>query len=409
MTSIDEPTDSSSGWLDDLPDFSGQCYLVGGAIRDELLGKPVGDRDWVVLGVSKASMENFGFKTVGREFSVFLHPETGEEYALARREKKTGPGHRGFKVEVGEDITLEQDLKRRDLTINAMAKGKDGVIIDPFHGREHLKEKVLHHVSLAFVEDPLRLLRVARFYARYYDMGFRVAAPTFSLLKKMVSDGDIDSLMPQRVWKECVLAMETTHPSCFFSLLGEVGAMSVVFPELQSVFESQNSVVIRDEGHFNVFRLMDYFAKQGEAPEFIFSSLWLSQELSDEKLRQIKQRLGLPKVYSKRARDFLISRDLLASKWSSKDIMLTLDALGLWGHRARQVDWFYLMEKVCLSGMTGRTEKKIKGLQKFLKEVVLPFNSKEYLQQKPPKQAVGDYLEEKRFDVVQAYLEKHPF
>ncbi|MCX7960925.1 MAG: multifunctional CCA tRNA nucleotidyl transferase/2'3'-cyclic phosphodiesterase/2'nucleotidase/phosphatase, partial [Burkholderiales bacterium] len=176
-----------------------KAYVVGGAVRDELLGLPVADRDWVVVGATPEQMTAAGFRPVGRDFPVFLHPVTGEEYALARTERKSGRGYRGFTVYCAPEVTLEEDLARRDLTINAMARDEDGRLIDPFGGARDIAAGVLRHVSEAFAEDPVRILRVARFAARY---GFRVADETMALMRRMVEAGEVDHLVPERVWQE---------------------------------------------------------------------------------------------------------------------------------------------------------------------------------------------------------------
>jgi tRNA nucleotidyltransferase (CCA-adding enzyme) len=210
-----------------------RIYLVGGAVRDKLLGRPVEERDWVVVGATYEIMEARGFRQVGKDFPVFLHPETHEEYALARTERKAGRGYTGFTVHASPDVTLEQDLERRDLTINAMAQAEDGAIIDPFRGREDLARGVLRHVSYAFVEDPLRLLRVARFAARF---GFHVAPETNELMGEMVRCGEIDYLVPERVWKELERALGEPRPSRFFQVLRACGALARLFPEIDRLF-----------------------------------------------------------------------------------------------------------------------------------------------------------------------------
>lgn len=211
-------------------------YLVGGAVRDKLLGVPVKERDWVVVGATPEDMVRLGYRPVGKDFPVFLHPETHEEYALARTERKTAPGYKGFVVHASPDVTLEEDLKRRDLTINAMAEAPDGTLIDPFNGREDLDQGLLKHVSKAFVEDPVRILRVARFAARFAKWGFKVAHGTHALMKQMVAAGEVDHLVPERVWAETEKALGEDRPSRFFEVLHRCGALAVVFPELDRLF-----------------------------------------------------------------------------------------------------------------------------------------------------------------------------
>ena len=209
-----------------------QTYLVGGAVRDKLLGLEVKDHDWVVVGATPEDMLSRGFKQVGADFPVFLHPRTHEEYALARTERKQGQGYHGFSVYSAPDVTLEDDLKRRDLTINAMAETEDGQLVDPFNGHDDLKNHTLRHVSDAFCEDPLRILRTARFAARLAPLGFSVSEETMRLMRRMVSDGELEHLVPERVWQEVQRALHEQAPAAFFEVLQEPGALNVLIPEL---------------------------------------------------------------------------------------------------------------------------------------------------------------------------------
>lgn len=211
-------------------------YLVGGAVRDQLLGLPIKDRDWVVTGVTPADMLQQGFKPVGSDFPVFLHPQTSEEYALARTERKTAKGYHGFQFHAATDVTLEQDLARRDLTINAMAQDASGKLIDPYGGQADLQQRLLRHVSAAFSEDPVRILRVARFAARFAPLGFQVASETQRLMQDMVAAGEVDALVPERVWQETVRALAEPEPARFFEVLRGCGALAVLFPEVERLF-----------------------------------------------------------------------------------------------------------------------------------------------------------------------------
>lgn len=210
-------------------------YLVGGAVRDELLGLPVKEKDWVVVGATPEQLINLNFKPVGKGFPVFLHPETHEEYALARTECKSGHGYHGFEFHTAPDVTLEEDLSRRDLTINAMARHEDGPIIDPYHGRRDLKARLLRHVSEAFPEDPLRVLRVARFAARYRWMGFRVADETLEMMTRVTASGELQHLPGERIWKETSRALMEKSPHVFFMVLHDCGALSDLFWELANL------------------------------------------------------------------------------------------------------------------------------------------------------------------------------
>lgn len=215
-------------------------YLVGGAIRDALLGLPVGERDWVVTGATPEAMVAAGYKPVGKDFPVFLHPRTKEEHALARTERKSGRGYHGFTFHTGPEVTIEDDLIRRDLTVNAIAQAVDadgdGALIDPHGGRRDLEARVLRHVSAAFAEDPVRILRVARFAARFAPLGFRVADETVALMRTMVEAGEVDALVAERVWKECERALMLDRPSAFFTTLRSCGALARVMPEVDALF-----------------------------------------------------------------------------------------------------------------------------------------------------------------------------
>jgi len=213
-----------------------QVYLVGGAVRDGLLGRAVSERDWVVVGATPAELEKAGFIPVGRDFPVFLHPQTREEHALARLERKIGPGYRGFTTEFSPGVTLEDDLRRRDLTINAMAEDGTGKLIDPYGGKRDLDARLLRHVSEAFVEDPVRILRVARFAARYAPLGFTVAEETLALMRRMVEDGEANALVAERVWAESEKALAEARPDVFISVLRACGALRVIYPEIDALF-----------------------------------------------------------------------------------------------------------------------------------------------------------------------------
>ena len=210
-----------------------QIYQVGGSVRDELLGIQVKDRDWVIVGGAPGKMMALGYKAVGKDFPVFLHPDTREEYALARTERKTGPGYRGFAFNTSEKITLQEDLQRRDITINAIARDENGNLIDPYNGRKDLEEKIIRHVSPAFVEDPLRVLRVARFAAQ---LDFTICEETQSLLKEISATDELETLAPERVWVETEKALRTARPRRYFEVLRECNALSKVFPEIDRLF-----------------------------------------------------------------------------------------------------------------------------------------------------------------------------
>ena len=213
-----------------------QRYLVGGAVRDKLLGRPLGERDWVLVGARPDELLAAGYRQVGKDFPVFLDPHSGDECALARTERKSGSGYTGFAVHAAPDVTLEEDLLRRDLTVNAMAEAEDGRIIDPYGGRADLDARLLRHVSPAFVEDPLRVLRVARFAARYHHLGFTVAAQTIALMAEIARSGELSALVPERVWRETQRALGERDPQIYFAVLRECAALGEIFPEIERLF-----------------------------------------------------------------------------------------------------------------------------------------------------------------------------
>ena len=219
-----------------------KVYLVGGAVRDQLLGLPVKDRDWIVVGAVPATLLSLGYQQVGKDFPVFLNPKTKEEYALARTERKSSAGYTGFICDFSPTITLEQDLIRRDLTINAMAQSEDGEIIDPYGGKQDLENRILRHISPAFSEDPLRVLRVARFAARYHSLGFKIASETLSLMAELAQSEELQHLTAERVWLETEKALNEKNPEIYFETLHKTGALSVLFPEIDALYGVPNPV-----------------------------------------------------------------------------------------------------------------------------------------------------------------------
>ncbi len=252
-----------------------ETYLVGGAVRDKLLNLKVKDRDWVVVGGSPQEMEKLGYRAVGKDFPVFLHPETHEEYALARTERKTAPGYSGFAFNAAPNVTLEEDLRRRDLTINAMAETAEGKLIDPYNGAEDLRNGTLRHVSSAFAEDPVRILRVARFAARFAPWGFKVADDTNSLMGEMVENGEVDALVAERVWAETQRALAEGTPSRFFEVLRGCGALAKIFPEIDALFgvpQPQKHHPEKDTG-IHVMMVLDQAARLSQDTQVRFAAL----------------------------------------------------------------------------------------------------------------------------------------
>lgn len=233
-----------------------KVYLVGGAVRDQLLGLPIKERDWVVVGASPEQLLQNKFRQVGRDFPVFLHPQTNEEYALARTERKSAPGYYGFSCDFSTDVTLEEDLARRDLTINAMAMDEHGQLIDPYQGRQDLEQRLLRHVSPAFVEDPVRVLRIARFAARFHYLGFKLADETRSLMYSMVKNGELAHLVPERVWQEWQRSLEECNPEQFILTLRSCDALRVILPEFHALFGVPNPYRYHHEIDSGVHTLM---------------------------------------------------------------------------------------------------------------------------------------------------------
>jgi tRNA nucleotidyltransferase (CCA-adding enzyme) len=260
-----------------------KILLVGGAVRDELLNYPYEERDWVVVGGTPEDMLKEGFRPVGKDFPVFIHPKTGEEYALARTERKTGHGYKGFTFHTDSFVTLEEDLKRRDLTINAIAKDENGNIIDPYHGQSDIENKQLKHVSEAFAEDPVRILRVARFRARYHHLGFSTATTTLDLMKSMVAAGETQHLVSERVWQECEKALGEKNPEQFFISLHECNAIQDIFPELKDR--------VMDDCLENLKKVTAISQSKHQR----FAALCYS--LSEQEIRTLHERLGLPNQY----------------------------------------------------------------------------------------------------------------
>ena len=250
-----------------------KIYIVGGAVRDRLLGLPLADRDYVVVGATPDDMIALGYQPVGKDFPVFLHPQTHEEYALARTERKSGHGYKGFKVYAAPDVTLEEDLRRRDLTINAMAEDEAGTLVDPHGGQADLAARGFRHVTAAFAEDPVRILRLARFAARF--TGFVVAPETNALMRRMVDDGEVDALVPERVWQEVARGLMEAQPSRMFQVLRDCGALARLFPEIDRLF----GVPQPPEHHpeidtgVHVMRVVDWAARQGFSLPVRFAAL----------------------------------------------------------------------------------------------------------------------------------------
>lgn len=293
-----------------------KIYLVGGAVRDELLGLPIVERDWVVVGAKPEALLAMGFVNVGKSFPVFLHPETKEEYALARTERKTAGGYHGFDFNTAQSVTLEEDLQRRDLTINAIAKSESGELIDPYGGQADLRLKKLRHVSSAFIEDPVRILRIARFAARFSPLGFSIATETLELMRAMVKQGEIDFLVKERVWKEMQRALQEQSPVEFIRVLRQVGALKVILPEIDALYgvpQSPTSHPEVDTG-IHIELVLTQATKLSPDPEVRFAALLhdlgkaltpkenlpkhpMHEQKGAQLVKQLCERLNVPNEY----------------------------------------------------------------------------------------------------------------
>ena len=319
-----------------------KVYLVGGAVRDELLGLPPAERDWVVVGATPEALTKLGYKPVGRDFPVFLHPATNEEYALARLERKVGPGYRGFTTEFSPGVTLEEDLQRRDLTVNAIARSEAGVLIDPVGGQADLKARLLRHVSPAFVEDPVRLLRVARFAARFADLGFKVAPATLDLMRQMVTANEVDALVAERVWRELERALQTTQPQRFFETLIDAGALSIVMPELAAYLQQPGP-------GSGTLAALQCAAQAGVSAPVRWATLLAGMD--ESAIDRLCERLRAPREYSELARIATrlgghlhgSGRDPTEVLADASAVVALLEAADAWRRPERFVEWLEVL------------------------------------------------------------------
>ncbi len=357
-----------------------KIYLVGGAVRDQLLGLPVKEKDWVVVGATVDDMLRAGYRQVGKDFPVFLHPKTNEEYALARTERKVGRGYTGFSFDASPTVSLEEDLKRRDLTINAMAQTPTGEIIDPYHGQADLEKKILRHVSLAFAEDPVRILRVARFNARF---GFDVAPDTLLLMRKMVEQGEVDALVAERVWKEFERALIEQHPENFFAVLAACNALAILFPQIIS---SGTGLIALNQS-----------VKISSSPQIRFAALL--HTLSESEIKTLCDRYRVPTDYREMA--ILVSKFLPyyqdAKNLNTSDLLnllLATDAL----RRPGRFNDFLLSCAACSSNPTTdwllACFEAVKSIE--IKELTEHYTGLELAQK----------IKEKRYLTIESWLKK---
>lgn len=299
-----------------------QIYLVGGAVRDELLNRKIKERDYVVVGATPEQLLNLGYQQVGKDFPVFLHPNTKDEYALARTERKQGQGYTGFVCEFSADVTLEDDLRRRDLTVNAIAKADDGRLIDPYGGKQDLDNRILRHVSSAFSEDPLRILRVARFAARYHYLGFTIANETQNLLKNMVAKGELTTLTPERIWLECEKSLNDGAFADFLNTLAELDALSVISPTLSTKWD--DNLYQQIKGRFS-------YAKNQHVTDIALLFCQATSSLNNDEINAIAQAIRLPNEVRNVALYVIRHQQVLATKRiDPEQLLTTCNKLDLW-------------------------------------------------------------------------------
>lgn len=350
-----------------------EIFLVGGAVRDQLLDLPIKERDWVVVGANPQQLLDQGFNPVGKDFPVFLHPTTKEEYALARTERKTAPGYTGFECYAAADVTLEQDLQRRDLTINAMAINNNNQLIDPYGGAQDIEQKVLRHVSEAFAEDPVRILRTARFAARYHHLGFRIAPETMALMQSMVDAGEVDHLVAERVWKELSRALGEQSPQVFIEVLRNCGALKKLMPEIDNLFGVPQPPKHHPEIDCGIHTLMslEQAANLSADPEVRFATLMHDlgkattpadilpshhghEQRGIDLIKTLCQRLAVPNNY----RDLAIAVSKYhthchrALELTTKKLLATLEALDAF-RRPQQFRQFLIACEADARGRTG--------------------------------------------------------
>lgn len=400
-----------------------KIYLVGGAVRDHLLDLPVTDRDWVVVGSSVEEMLAQNFKQVGKSFSVFLHPQTKEDYALARTERKTGKGHQGFSVDVSSQITLEQDLARRDLTINAIAKNESGDLIDPFNGVQDLENRVLRHVSSAFVDDPLRVLRVARFAAR---LGFRIAPETLLLMQEISASGELEFLTVERIWNEFALAMKERYPSRFIMVLRSCHALAILFPEIDCLFGVPQSAQHHPEIDTGVHTLMSLTqaARLSAEPTIRFATLlhdlgkgttrkdtlphhYGHEERGVKLIMALCQRYRAPKRYQELA--IQVSRHHLichrVKELRASTLLRKLDAMDAF-RQARRFEQFLICCEADARGRTGFEDRQYPQANYFSQVLNVANNIDIDLlkQQGLEGKAMADAIRNKKLAAIKVFL-----
>ncbi len=399
-----------------------EIWQVGGCVRDRLLGLPIKDHDWVVLGATPEAMLEAGFRPVGKDFPVFLHPQTHEEYALARTERKTAPGYTGFQFHAAPDVSLEQDLARRDLTINAMAESSSGEIIDPFGGRKDLQARLLRHVSPAFAEDPVRILRVARFAARFAGLGFRVADDTLQLMRTMVDNGEVAALVAERVWQEMQRALTEQQPGVFIQVLRDCGALAVLLPEIDRLFGVPQPEKHHPEVDTGVHTLMvlTQAARLSEEPNVRFAALLhdlgkgltpadqLPRHIGHEArgvplVKELCTRLKVPKDYRELA--ILVTRYHLhyhrVAELRPATLLETLEALDAF-RRPERFEQFLLACEADSRGRTGYENAELEQPRLFRQayQAAAAVKTDELIEQGLQGKAIAEALHRQRCQAI---------
>lgn len=360
-----------------------QVYRVGGAVRDALLGWPVYDNDWVVVGATPDAMRKRGFKSVGRDFPVFLHPETAEEYALARTERKSGHGYAGFEVHASPDVTLEEDLLRRDLTINAIAESSEGALTDPFDGRGDIEQRVLRHISSAFSEDPLRVLRTARFLARYASLGFTIAPETLALMREVSHSGELEHLAAERVWVETEKALGEPRPEVYFTTLKRCDALAVWWPELEEGLLATGLAAMAQAPDAGTLALAHWRYAQLVSP------------LNDGQREALAQRLKLPNAVSQLARHAALTHGLIGAVLSGPNVLFWLERLDGW-RKPAQVEEQLVLVNVLAPEQVTRLDSAWQAARKVSPQALIAEGYQ--------GAALGEALRERRGQAVAAAL-----
>ncbi|WP_386079633.1 polynucleotide adenylyltransferase [Vreelandella sp. F11] len=360
-------------------------YRVGGAVRDALLGWPVYDNDWVVVGATPDAMRKRGFKPVGRDFPVFLHPDTAEEYALARTERKSGHGYGGFEVHASPDVSLEEDLLRRDLTINAIAQSPEGELTDPFNGQGDIERRVLRHISSAFSEDPLRVLRTARFLARYAALGFTIAPDTLALMRQVSHSGELEHLAAERVWVETEKALGEPSPDVYFTTLERCEALSVWWPELVGAALVKGLEAMAQVPDNGMFPLAHWRYAQLVSP------------LSAAQRDALLERLKLPNAVAQLARHTALTYALIANPLEGVRVLHWLERLDGW-RKPEQVDAQLGLVKVLAPEQTGRLESAWQAAQEVSPQTLMAEGYQ--------GAALGEAIRERRGQAVEEALAK---